>query len=295
MEREVRWERMFPDELDAALAEWPVAYLPYGLCEPHGPHNALGMDGLRAHGVSCEAARRYGGIVAPLHLWHIHDCGDYATWGHAVVGQQRRWLTPLPPWMFFKNLCYHVRAVDTLGFKAAVLYTGHAGPHSRDMPAFIDCIQRHVAVRVEMLDDSGLASDDYCLSAHAGKNETEVLWALEPDCTDMSRIPDPTDPGPHFAMGPDARDAERRHGESMVVAAAAALADKTRQMVADHDVLRPECQVLTYARIEEIWAEELRPLVAGFACMRDTVSGGKPAPPKDSQWYPNWRVAGIPF
>ena len=30
--REVRWERMFPDELEAAFEACPVAYLPYGLC-----------------------------------------------------------------------------------------------------------------------------------------------------------------------------------------------------------------------------------------------------------------------
>ena len=32
--REVRWERMFPDELEAAFEDCPVVYLPYGLCEP---------------------------------------------------------------------------------------------------------------------------------------------------------------------------------------------------------------------------------------------------------------------
>ena len=35
--REVRWERMFPDELEAAFAACPVVYFAYGLCEPHGP------------------------------------------------------------------------------------------------------------------------------------------------------------------------------------------------------------------------------------------------------------------
>ena len=54
--REVRWERMFRDELEAAFAECPMVYLPYGLCEPHGPQNALGMDALRAHGISCLTA-----------------------------------------------------------------------------------------------------------------------------------------------------------------------------------------------------------------------------------------------
>ncbi len=55
MRREVRWERMFPDELEAAIEECPVAYLPYGLCEPHGPQNAVGMDAIRAHDLQITA------------------------------------------------------------------------------------------------------------------------------------------------------------------------------------------------------------------------------------------------
>ncbi|GEM_PF-2181950 len=48
MRPKVQWEEMFPDELDAALARCPVGYLPLGLCEPHGLHNALGLDALKA-------------------------------------------------------------------------------------------------------------------------------------------------------------------------------------------------------------------------------------------------------
>ena len=53
MKREVRWERMFPDELEAAFDECPVVYFCYGLCEPHGPQNAVGLDALKAHAIAC--------------------------------------------------------------------------------------------------------------------------------------------------------------------------------------------------------------------------------------------------
>jgi creatinine amidohydrolase len=56
---------MFPDELETAFAECPVAWLPYGLCEPHGPQNAVGMDAIRAHEYLLRAAASFGGIVAP--------------------------------------------------------------------------------------------------------------------------------------------------------------------------------------------------------------------------------------
>src|SRR5215469_5439776 len=84
--REVRWEQMFPDELEQAFQQSPVVYLPYGICEPHGPHNALGLDGLKAHGICCSAARAHGGIVAPVDYWHIHECGGYAIWASQRIG-----------------------------------------------------------------------------------------------------------------------------------------------------------------------------------------------------------------
>lgn len=80
MVRDVQWERMFPDELEAAFAACPVLYLPYGMCEPHGPQNAIGLDALKAHAICVRAAREHGGIVAPVDYWHIHEVGGYAAW-----------------------------------------------------------------------------------------------------------------------------------------------------------------------------------------------------------------------
>ena len=96
MRHEVRWERMFPDELEAALEACPMVYLPYGLCEPHGWHNAVGMDAIRAHECSCQAAQEHGGIVAPSFYWHCHEIGGYGAWGHKQVNQERPWLTAIP-------------------------------------------------------------------------------------------------------------------------------------------------------------------------------------------------------
>ena len=99
---EVRWERMFPDQLEAAFAACPLVYFPYGLCEPHGPQNAVGLDALKSHGICCETARAHGGIVAPPDYWHIHELGGYAIWCERAVGQvERSWLTCMPPWQHF--------------------------------------------------------------------------------------------------------------------------------------------------------------------------------------------------
>ena len=132
MPTEVRWERMFPDQLEAAFAACPLLYLTYGLCEPHGPHAALGLDSLKAHALACGAARAHGGIVAPPDYWHIHEIEAYAKWLSEKVGNvERGWLSAVPPWQHFKNVLYQVRAADALGFEAAILLTGHYGANWR--------------------------------------------------------------------------------------------------------------------------------------------------------------------
>jgi creatinine amidohydrolase len=154
MEREVRWERMFPDQLEAAFAETPVLYIPYGLCEPHGPQNTLGLDALKAHAICCRAARAGGGIVAPPDYWHIHEVGHYAAWARREVGEvARKWLTAVPPWIHFKNVCYHIRAAEEIGFRAVILLTGHYGPNWQDLKTLTTLLQPRVRARLYGLPD----------------------------------------------------------------------------------------------------------------------------------------------
>lgn len=57
--KNVKWEEMFPDELLNAIESCPVCYMAYGLAEPHGTYNALGLDWLKAYGL-CEKGDHAG-------------------------------------------------------------------------------------------------------------------------------------------------------------------------------------------------------------------------------------------
>lgn len=291
--REVRWERMFPDELEAAFEDCPVVYLPYGLCEPHGPVNALGLDALRAHGVVCQTARSFGGIVAPPEYWHCHESGGYGTWAHERVGDARPWLTAVPPWIFLKNLCYHIRAVDALGFHVAVLFSGHSGPHRLDVPVVLEILQQHVSVRLYSVMSMGTGEsrfkDDRGMGGHAGRGETSLLWAVAPDCVDLSRLPGPDEIGPHFAQGDYVDTSSRRAGEEMVADTAAHISEKAKELLTEYERLKPDHTPLTYGQIERIWDEEIRPQMKNFASMQS----GDEAPPEDSRWYANWRIPDL--
>ena len=292
--REVRWERMFPDQLELAFQECPLVYFTYGLCEPHGPQNTLGLDALKAHAIACLAAQETGGIVAPLDFWHIHEVGGYAVWGHKVIGDvPRTWLTSLPPWMHFKNVCYHIRAADALGFHAVLLLTGHYGPNWEDLKTLCGLLQPFVGARLYSLPDfeanvPGFDRDGRSGGDHAGKVETSLLWALLPECVDSSRLPPEEQPGTPYAMGRDAYQANRQVGERMVQDEVRYLAKKASELLADFDRLKPTPQLITFSQVEQVWQEVVQPELKKFRSMQDFWEGTPP--PEDSIWHRNWKI-----
>lgn len=291
--RDVRWERLFPDEIQAAFDELPGVYLPYGLCEPHGPQSMLGNDGLRAHALCVLAAQRQGGIVAPAGYWHIHELGRYALWGERVVGPSATsWLTALPPWMFFRNLLYHLRAVAAHGFRGAMVVSAHGGPHIGDLARFVDLVQPYLSVKVDACldvayNEPGFPGDG-AKGDHAGKVETSLLWSLDPAAVDLSRVPPDADPaanGPWFAMAANVRDSDRRVGDAMNDAMADALARRLHELVDTCQATTPTR--LTFTQTEQLWRDMVEPHLGEFDCMQDTWEPGQTIP-EGSQWFANW-------
>jgi creatinine amidohydrolase len=289
---EVCWERMFPDQLEAAFAACPVVYFAYGLCEPHGPQNALGLDALKAHAICCRTAQRFGGIVAPPDYWHIHELGLYASWAAEAVGEARSWLTAVPPWIHFKNVAYHLRAADALGFHAALLVTGHYGPNWEDLKTLVAILQPHLAMRMFALPDfeanqPGFDGDG-ASGDHAGKVETSLLWELEPGCVDYSRLPAPGDMGKHFAMGRDAHQANRRIGARMVEDEVTWLGAKAAALLDDYAAAQPRTHTpLTFLALEHVWAAEILPRLPEFKSMQ-YLDRDPPAP--GSMWHFNYKI-----
>jgi creatinine amidohydrolase len=286
---------MFPDELEHAFHACPLVYFTYGLCEPHGPQNAVGLDGLKAHAIACAAARAHGGVVAPPDYWHIHELGGFAAWAAQRVGDvERSWLTCIPPWIHFKNVCYHIRMADTLGFHAALLLTGHYGPNWEDLQLLVQLIQPYVGARLYGLPDfeanhPGFDGDNQSGGDHAGKVETSLLWALEPGCVDLSRVPAEDTGNTHFAMGANVRESNRLVGERMVADEVRWLGKKAEELLAAYDYEQPRQQLRTYKDVEDLWDTVVRPELKHFRSMQDLWKGQQPVP-ETSVWYHNWRI-----
>ena len=294
---EVRWERMFPDQLERRFAHWPVLYQTYGLCEPHGPQNALGLDALKAHAIACLTARRHGGIVAPPDYGHIHEIGDYAIWAMDTIGEvERDWLTAVPPWHHFKTVCWHLRIADRLGFKAVILLTGHYGVNYLDLKTLVDLVQPSVGARLFALadfeaDTAGFDGGGKPVGDHAGRIETSQLWALEPTAVDVSRFPAKDQNGPFFAMGPDAREASRTAGQQMVARQVSWLGQKAEDLVAAFDEVRPAVRLRSFVDVERLWRDVVEPALPNFLSMQPDPHETGRTVPTDSRWALNWKPA----
>ncbi len=73
-----------------------------------------------------------------------------------------------------KNICYHIRAADALGFHAAILFTGHYGPNWEDLNELVRLLQPMVGTRLYSLPEfesnyKGFSGDGSRKADHAGK------------------------------------------------------------------------------------------------------------------------------
>ena len=80
-------------------------------------------------------------------------------------------------------------------------------------------MQKHVDTCIEWFVGSGTDTDHFKdgdgSGEHAGRGKTSQLWAVAPDCVDLSRLPSKEDAGPHFAMGGFADRSRRLVGQAM--------------------------------------------------------------------------------
>jgi creatinine amidohydrolase len=213
--RTVKWEEMFPDEMDQAVQDHPLLYLPYGMCEPHGFHAALGLDGIKAYEICVRAAEEGGGVVAPLTLWHIGEQGIGVPWLERQDAPQP-YITAIGHDLFVQGVIWHLRAAVARGFEAVIAMTGHYGGTECDIRSAIEVFTDYVPLPVWGLADwECIGYGDY-KGDHAGPCETSQLWALRPDLVDVSRLPEYEGEGRIYASALKPGQASRLEGERIV-------------------------------------------------------------------------------
>lgn len=283
MREKVRWEEMYPDELRAAQAEYPLVYLPLGLCEPHGPHCALGLDAVKAHELCVRAARRHGGVVAPPFYWHIHESGYHAPWGEEMLGNQNTFMTSLPPWVMLRVFLYQLRAVAARGFRAAIVVTGHYGGNEHDLRLAANVFERHHPMRASAWADHELIDHPKYRGDHAGATETSQLWYLRPDLVDIARLTPESAASNDYAAGANALESSRRLGEEIVRSQIERLGVVGGELLAAYSG-PAQPPALSFDETEAIWREILarRDEWVTLKLWKDQKPAGE-----DSSWHAN--------
>lgn len=168
------YARMRPDELERAIADRPIALVPWGALEWHSAHLPVGLDGLVAEAIAARVAERLGGIILPALYLPI---------------------TALPHRFSISMRSSTVRAVvddllgelSRVGFRVVVLLTGHyaQGHELVLIEAAEAAMTEH---KLPVLAAPPLALVDDAMLDHAGHWETSALLAAHPELVDMRRL-----------------------------------------------------------------------------------------------------------
>lgn len=279
----VRWEEMFPDELHAAQAAYPLVYLPYGLCEPHGPHNAIGLDAIKAHELCLRAAREHGGIVAPAFFWHIHETGYHAPWGDDSIGTVNPFMTSLPPWVMLKVFVYQLRTVAARGFHAAIVVTGHYGGNENDLRLAAGIFSKYTSMQIAAYSDGELIDYMNFHGDHAGIVETSQLMALRPDLVDMQRLTPEHVNSHYYAAGKTAPGSTSALGEAVIASQIRSLGEVGKGLLEAYNA-QEKSNPLSFDETEKIW-EEVEARRDEWVTLK-LWDSQKPVGP-ESNWYIN--------
>ena len=261
--KKVRWEEMFPDELYRKIQDESVCYLAYGLAEPHGPYNALGLDWLKAYHLVQRAAQEYGGVVAPPFAWHIHERAEFHDDGKGrgwlpAVGVKQPLCSSIPSDLFYRTVFHQIRDIDARGFHAGILVTGHYGGLEKTLRLICEYYTRRTDSPIRLLaiaDWESIRYEDF-RGDHAGICETSQLMALCPALVDLDRRSVPEDLGTGYAAGIDLTQSERKPsrelGEKIVESQIRELGRMAEKLL-DSYKTKPEWTAPSQRDVESIW------------------------------------------
>jgi creatinine amidohydrolase len=286
----VHWAELRPDDFRARRDRVPVVYLPLGLCEPHGHVAALGLDLIKAEHYCTEAARRFGGIVAPSQGYHIHESGFHAPWLAEVVGEENPLLAAIPPHVMLRLFLYQLRAFALAGFRGVVALSGHSGGSQEDLRRVASAFSSATGLPVSVRSDPECIPDLHG-GDHAGRYEISQLLAIRPDLVDLSLLWRKNEPGSggRLALGDDAGEAEAAYGRMINEAIIAALGEITKRFTtAPGPVVEPG--KLTYDFVEALWRDIEATMPAWTSV---SPKKGQPSAPARSRWHAYQNVADV--
>jgi creatinine amidohydrolase len=268
VEPKVEYELMRPGEVVAARERCPVAFVPIGPLEWHGPHLPLGTDGLHAHHVAVRVARVVGGVVLPTlfagsETVRLPGAGAQQLGPLGFSGAERIVGMDFPrnavKSLYFEESAFGitvreiVRGLKAEPYRLLVLLNGHgATNHQRTLQRI--AVEETVAGQVEVVFRPAWNpwTGAQLGPGHADRWETSITMALEGPHVRVEELPSPGEPlrypdfgivdGLAFDGHPaaefvlpaesDPRHARREEGEKLLQEAVATIVDEVHAALA---------------------------------------------------------------
>lgn len=207
----MKWEESFPKELDEVIKECPFAIIPWGAHEWHGPHDAVGLDTIKAYNMALDLCEEVGGVVLPPVYCGYQTMKPWRGFRHTLE---------FPRELVHDYVLEHLEQLYDEGFLLMLVLMGHyGGKHVEAIQEAVETFNgRHYRAEA-------LAWQDYLPAQwvevkggdHAGKNETSLLMHYRPDLVDLSRLPEEGELSyeTYGYGGEDPREASAEHGKML--------------------------------------------------------------------------------
>jgi len=175
--RLLHWTLMTPDDLDAAIARLPLALVPCGSLEWHGPHLAAGCDYLRGEAICTAVAERLdGGVVLPA---LYTTAPGFCNWRGSIS------FTP----ELVKRIATELyRELEKCGFRYVLMHLAHAGAMQDESfrePA--EEFMRHSEMRIMVTHGPKALPEERLGGGHAQAEEAAELLVSEPRAVHLDR------------------------------------------------------------------------------------------------------------
>jgi creatinine amidohydrolase len=190
-----------PDQILEEIQRCPVAYLPIGLLEWHGPHLPLGVDAFNAENAARLAANQTGGLVFPTLYWGTERerPPEMLDWlgldpTSYVVGMDFP-ANSLPSLYCSEELLAlaareQLGQITRLGFRLVVVITGHGATNQ------IAVLERLAAefngrgvIRVIVTLPFVTNEQGVMEVGHASRIETAIMQSLHPETVRLENLP----------------------------------------------------------------------------------------------------------
>ncbi len=192
-----RFEETAGFEVAEVVASHPLAILPLGSLEFHGPHNPLGSDSIIISGIAERMAARTSGLLFPI--IQFTQCPAHTAHFRGTISVRPEVMT-----MYFADV---LRNILHLGFRKVFILNGHdgnIGPGRSAIAQVADETKDAALLFVswweflpsEMMKTLGMFHQANGGHGHGGPLETSAVAAFRPDLIHLDKahdLPEPPD------------------------------------------------------------------------------------------------------